>query len=124
EMWATVLGAMTSLAGGWLLLGRADQAAPILAEVRDELTGPNALPLSGKDYVPLAQAYVAALGNGPVDSRLSGIMELFRHMDPGRVTNSFTTAKFFSRFHLNLAEEAVFAACRLLGGAEVWPVVV
>jgi hypothetical protein len=31
---------------------------------------------------------------------------------------------FYSRLHLKLAEESVFAACRMLGGSEVCPVVV
>ena len=30
-------------------------------------------------------------------------------MDPARVANSFTTSRFYSRFHLNLVEEVVLA---------------
>ena len=30
-------------------------------------------------------------------------------MEPGRIVNSFTTSKFYSRFHLNLVEEVVLA---------------
>jgi cellulose synthase operon protein C len=66
-------------------------------------------PLPAKDYTALAQAYVTAVGHGPADNGLARISELFQKMDPARITNSFTTCKFYSRFHLNLVEETVLA---------------
>ena len=109
DLWGKVLQSLLHLAGGWLTFGLNDQAAPILDEAREELIGPNPAPLPAKDYTSLAQAYVAALGQGPAETGLPRITELFRKMDPDRITNTFTTAKFYSRFHLNLVEETVLA---------------
>ncbi len=109
DLWGKALQSLLHLAGGWLTYGLTEQAAPILEDARAELLGPNPAPLPAKDYTPLAQAYVAALGHGPADTGLPRIIELFRKMAPERVTNTFTTAKFYSRFHLNLAEETVLA---------------
>jgi hypothetical protein len=124
DPWAIALQSLIHLAGGWLAVGATERASPTLAEGREELLAPSAACKPAKDYTPLAQAYVAAHAHGPADAGLQRIVELFRDMDPSRVTTSFATAKFYSRFHLNLVEETVFAACRLLGGAEVRPVVV
>lgn len=114
------LQSLLHLAGGWLTFGLTDQATSILDDARGELTDPNPALLQSKDYTKLAQAYakdytelaqayVAALGHGPADAGLPRITELFREMDPGRVVNSYTSAKFYSRLHLNLVEETVLA---------------
>ena len=69
---------------------------------------------SGKDkgIVPitltrLMQAYISALGQGPVDEALNRIEELFRPGGLEKLPNSFTTAPYFSRLHLNVVEEVV-----------------
>jgi len=109
EAWGRALQSLLTLAGGWLTFGLTAQASPILDLARAELFGPTAAKLATKDFTPLAQAYVAALGQGPAEEGLDRIIELFRRMDPARVVNSFTTSKFYSRFHLNLVEEVVLA---------------
>ncbi len=109
ELWGKALQSLLNLAGGWLTFGLSDQAAPILDIAREELIGPTGMKLASKDFTPLAQAYVAALGQGPAETGLPRIAELFRKMEPGRIVNSFTTSKFYSRFHLNLVEEVVLA---------------
>jgi hypothetical protein len=109
DLWGKVLQSLLHLAGGWLTFGLNDQAVPILDEARTELIGPDPSPISLKDYTLLAQAYVAAVGHGPADTGLPRILELFAMMDPKRITNTFTSAKFYSRFHLNLVEETVLA---------------
>jgi hypothetical protein len=109
DLWGKALQSLLHLAGGWLTFGLTEQAAPILEDARAELLGPDLAPLHTKEYTALAQAYVAALGHGPADAGLPRIVELFRKIDRSRVVNSFTTARFYSRFHLNLVEETVLA---------------
>jgi cellulose synthase operon protein C len=109
EAWSAVLQTLLNLAGGWMFLGLHDRAAPILAEARNELLNTNALALQPKDYAELARAYVAALGQGPCEQGLAAMIELFRRMDPLKITNTWTTAQYYSRFHLNLVEDTVLA---------------
>lgn len=108
-LWGKTLRSLLHLAGGWLTFGLTDQANPILDEARAELLGPNPTPFPAADYTLLARAYVAALGHGPADTGLTRIAELFRNMSPTRITNTWTSNKFYSRFHLNLVEETVLA---------------
>jgi hypothetical protein len=108
DVWAKALQSLLHLAGGWLTYGLSEQAAPTLALARAELTG-QGFALAPKDFTPLAQAYVAALGQGPAEAGVARVAELFQKMDPARVANSFTSAKFYSRFHLNLVEQVVLA---------------
>jgi len=109
EMWGAVLQTLLNLAGGWLTFGLHDQAAPILAEARNELLNPNAVKFAPKEYTALAQAYVAALGQGPSETGMASITELFRKMDDKKITNTWTTAQYYSRFHLNLVEDVIRA---------------
>jgi hypothetical protein len=109
DVWPKALQSLLHLAGGWLTFGLADRADPILADARSELLGEPATALPPRDFVEVARAYIIALGHGPAETGLPRIAELFQAMSPARVTNGFTTAKFYSRFHLNLAEEAVLA---------------
>lgn len=109
DVWAKVLRSLLNLAGGWLTFGLSDQARPILEQAREDLLGANSLVMSVQDYTVLAQAYVAALGNGPADDGLIRISELYRKIDPTRITNTFTSSRCYSRLHLNLIEETVRA---------------
>jgi len=109
EMWGSVLQTLLNLAAGWLTFGLHEQAAPILDEARNELLNPNAVKLPPKEYTALAQTYVSALGQGPSETGLARITELFRKMDDKRITNTWTTAQYYSRFHLNLVEDVIRA---------------
>jgi hypothetical protein len=109
ELWAAVLQTQLNLAGGWLLFGLAERAAPILDEARNELLNPQAVKLQPKEYTALAQAYVTALGQGPSETGMTRITELFRKMDEKKINNTFTTAPYYSRFHLNLVEDVIRA---------------
>jgi hypothetical protein len=111
EAWATVFQTLLNLASGWMYLGLADRVAPILSEARNELLA-NALGLQPKDYTELARAYVALLGDGPPESGLLAMIELFRKMDPRKISNTWTTAQYYSRFHLNLVEDVVLVLRR------------
>ena len=44
-----------------------------------------------------------------MDSAEAERSELFHKMDPARITNTYTTAPHYSRFHLNLAEDVILA---------------
>ena len=107
ELWAADLISQIHVAGGWLALGRDERAFPTLEEARDELLSRQALKFQTKTYVILAQAYLAALGHGPAGPAFAHITELFHDMDPRRITNTYTTARFFSRFHLILVEGVI-----------------
>jgi hypothetical protein len=107
--WAAVLQALSNLAAGWLTFGLNDRAAPILDLVRNELLGSGATAYPPQDYTELARAYVRAVGQGPSESGLPRITELFRQMGAGKINNSYTTNRYYSRFHLNLVEEVVQA---------------
>ncbi len=109
EMWGAVLQTLLNLAGGWLSYNWNDRADPILKEARNELLGTSAVKLQPKDYTELARAYVSALGHGPSESGLGFITELFRKMDEKKITNTWTTAQYYSRFHLNLVEDVIRA---------------
>jgi hypothetical protein len=109
EMWGAVLQTLLNLAGGWLTYAWHDRAAPILKDARSELLEPSAVKLPPKDYTELARAYVGALGHGPAESGLLHITELFRKMDDKKITNTWTTAQYYSRFHLNLVEDVIRA---------------
>ncbi|HEY1191238.1 MAG TPA: hypothetical protein VGE74_26630 [Gemmata sp.] len=108
EVWAAVLQTQLNLAGGWLHFGRQDRALPILEEARNELLS-SGVSLQPKDYTELARAYVTALGQGPAELALVRMVELFKKMSPAKITNTWTTAQYYSRFHLNLVEDVIRA---------------
>ena len=54
-------------------------------------------------------AAVSALTQGPAETGLPQVAELYQRMPQGKVVNGWTTARFYSRFHLNLVEETVLA---------------
>jgi hypothetical protein len=111
-VWYPDLQSLVHVAGGWLYFGLTDKAMPILDEARQALVNPdpalrNALAVNSKHYAHLAQAYAAALGQGPVDLTLARMQELFLKMHP--LPNSYSSAQYYSRFHLNIVEDAVLA---------------
>jgi hypothetical protein len=110
ESWAAVLQTLLNLAGGWLFLGLTDRAKPILEDARTELLHTNAMTFQPKDYTELARAYVTALGQGQdTGYALTQMIELFRRMPATKITNTWTTAQYYSRFHLNLVEDVILA---------------
>lgn len=108
DLWADVLQTLLNLAGGWLTFGLVEQAAPILEAARQEVLS-GAGKVQVLKFTKLAQTYVAALGQGPAEFGMPRIVELFETLDPARITNTFTTAPYYSRLHLNLVEEVVLA---------------
>ena len=109
ETWTSVLQTLLNLAGGWLSFGLTERAEPILLETRNELLGTHSLKLQPKEYTALAQTYVSVLGQGPSENGIARITELFRRMDTKRIRDTWTTAQYYSRFHLNLVEDVIRA---------------
>jgi hypothetical protein len=110
ESWAAVLQTLLNLAGGWLHLGLTERANPIVEDARGELLNTsNTMSLQPKDYTELARAYVTALGQGNPERCLTQMIELFKRMSPAKITNTWTTAQYYSRFHLNLVEDVISA---------------
>jgi hypothetical protein len=109
DQWMKALETLLNIAGGWLTFGLTDQANPILDEARNELLSPPGGKPMPQDHTRLAKAYIAAVGQGPAESGLQRIADLFRKIDGAKITNSFTTAPFYSRLHLNVVEEVVLA---------------
>ncbi|MFO0822582.1 MAG: hypothetical protein U0792_05585 [Gemmataceae bacterium] len=113
EIRATMLQAQLHVASGLLQVGRRELASPILAAARHELLDPDAVTIPAREFTALGQTYLTALGETTRETCLPSMIELFREMNPRKITNTWTTAHYFSRFHLSLVEDAVFAACRL-----------
>lgn len=105
DVWADALQTMLNLAAGWMTFGLVDQAIPILETARQEIVSGS--PISVQKYTNLCRAYVSALGQGPADFGMAKIEEFFTLIDPSRITNTFTSAPFYSRLHLNLIEDVV-----------------
>ena len=113
ERWAKENQALAHLAACYLALGQDDLAKPLLDSGRDELLTSQASRLNCRNYVDFARAHIAAYGFSRGDIGLTRIVELFREMPRGIISNTFTTAPCYSRFHLLLVEEAVLAVCRM-----------
>jgi hypothetical protein len=107
EQWLKALQTMLAISSGWLNFGLTEQATPILEEARTELLAAPSDNRLAMENARLACAYVTTLAQGPSDVALQRIGELFRKMDPNKVTNSFTTAAIYSRLHLNVVEAVV-----------------
>ena len=45
----------------------------------------------------------------PSETGLARITELFQRMEKHKINNTFTTAQYYSRFHLNLVEDVIRA---------------
>ena len=110
KRWPDVLTALLALAEGWLFFGGIAEAKPFLDEARETIFGNSKVPkdkaIAHLDLTKLVQAYVSALGQGPVDEALDRIEELFSNKLE-KLPNSFTTNSHFSRLHLNIVEEVV-----------------
>jgi hypothetical protein len=109
EEWSAILQTQLHVARGWVALRMDEMVKPILKEAQDHLLNPCVARFEPKDYTDIARGYIAALGQGSPESALAIMTELFKTMDHQAVSNAFTTRFYFSRFHLILVEEVVFA---------------
>lgn len=108
NVWADALQTMLNLAAGWLMFDLREQAVPILDAARQEIftAGPKFLV---QKLTNLCRAYVSAAGQEPADAGLARMVELYQKLDPALITNTYTAAQSYSRFHLNLVESTVLA---------------
>lgn len=111
EQWALVLRSLLVLVPGWLALNLQSRVSSIFTLGHTDLLTPGGMTFQPKDYTELACGYVVAFGDG-TESGLSAITELFRELHLQKITNTWTTAQYYSRFHLQLVEEAIFAVAR------------
>jgi cellulose synthase operon protein C len=107
DLWADSLQTMLNLSAGWLTFGLMEQAAPILETARAEIH--DGARFAVQPFTKLCRAYATALGQSPADFGMPRIAELFTIIDPAKVTNTFTSAPYYSRLHLNLIEDVVLA---------------
>ena len=107
--WGAVLETLANLATGWMTLGLHERARPVLDEIRDDLIKGDKPKFTAQAYTELARAYVRAAGSGPADAGVRRITELLQAMPADRMTNTSTTAPHYSRQHMKLVEEVVFA---------------
>jgi FtsH ternary system domain X7 len=105
--WPDVLGTLIHLAEGWLFNRNSDQAQPFLDEARTVLFAKGKDKISPQSFARLARSYVCALAQGPVDEALTRIEEMFQNM--AELPNTFTSAPWYSRLHLQIVEEVVRA---------------
>jgi hypothetical protein len=109
ELWGLVLQTLQNLAASWLIIGLNDQAIPLLDEGLNELIQSRTTTLSPQGYTNLTRAYVRACGQFTTVNGIARITELFRRMDKSKITNTWTTAQYYSRFHINIIEDVVQA---------------
>jgi hypothetical protein len=109
DLAAKLLQALLNLAGGWLSYGLTEPAEPILEDARMVLLSKPGWKIGPLEYTRLIQAYIAAVSQLPGVAGLDRVTDFFEQLDWERIPNSFTTAPFYSRHHLNIAEEVVMA---------------
>jgi hypothetical protein len=107
--WPEMLMSLLALTEGWLFFGVANEATPVLDEARrtifENSNAPKNQQMTLHLLTRLVQAYISALGQGPVDEALDRIQELFVKLQ--KIPIGFTTASHFSRLHLNIVEEVI-----------------
>jgi hypothetical protein len=107
--WHEVLTSLLSLAEGWLFFGHYEKAQPFLDEARNTLLHDEVWQRKQtkdfKPYATLARAYIAAIGQGPIDECLDRIDELFNNMV--RLPNTQSTSSYYSRLHFLIVEDVV-----------------
>ncbi len=103
--WPDVLRTLIHLAEGWLFNRNSEQAQPFLDEARAALFARGKEKIAPQQFARIAQAYVCAVAQGPVDEALTRIEEMFQKM--AEMPNSFTTQQWYSRLHLLVVEEVV-----------------
>lgn len=122
-MWASACEALIHLAAGCQLKGQYDRAASILNDARQYLFS-STPPLSARDYTRLAKAYLAAAAIGGQPTELARIIEFFRRMPSARVTNSTSTAPYYSRYHLEILDRVIWSltsdTCTGFSGGGRW----
>ena len=109
-LWLKALRSMAGLAGGWLSFGSVASAVPLLDEIRTHVLAKSASAGAQLvEFTALVAEYMTAVCCGPTEMALERTAEIFRQIEPGRITNTQTTSKSYSRLHLKVIEAAVLA---------------
>lgn len=95
---------LLQVAAGWFYFGQADRAEPILFQAETLLFHGELKPV---DQTALACAYVATLGQAPLELALRRILELFG--DLKGVSDTFTTSSHYSLSRLDVVEAAILS---------------
>jgi cellulose synthase operon protein C len=108
--WPALLQTLLHVAAGWIYFDNHARAAPVLDAARRLLvrTGrPAADEIPRAQYVQVLCNLIAAFGLLPPQEARGRIADLFAEENLDRLPNTYTTASFYSRFHLNVAEAVV-----------------
>jgi hypothetical protein len=97
---------LLELAAGWLYFGEDARARKILDDARSLLWRKE---LYCIHQAELACAYLAALGQAPLDLALPRIMEFFRRADG--IYDNYTTVTHYSLTRLNVVEAMMLGLC-------------
>jgi hypothetical protein len=92
------------VAAGWFFFGQDDRARPILDRARTLLFKSTLTPV---EQTALACAYVATLGQAPMELALPRILELFGKLKG--VYDTFTTCSHYSLSRLDVIEAVILS---------------
>lgn len=95
---------LLSVAAGWFHFGQAEQAQPVIEDVRRKLFASD-LPVLAK--ASLACAYVSAVGQAPLEIAWPLLEELFAKRNLDGVRDNFVTNSHFSLSQLDIVEATV-----------------
>lgn len=104
--WNKIVQSLLAIANGWIGIDFIDQAVPILDIAAHDLLD-SATVRTSEDFAAVTNVYVAACGQS--EATIPRIVEFFRKVHPSKVSNGFTTAPHYSRFHLKVVEQVVLA---------------
>jgi hypothetical protein len=108
--WPAVVQTLLPLAAGWLFFERPDRAMPTLDAARRALARsdrPVAERVPAPQYAQILVGWILATGHLPPAEARQRIGELFAPGRLERLPNTFTSAPFYSRFHIIVAEAVV-----------------
>lgn len=108
--WPSIVSTLLPIAAGWLHFEQADRAEPIFVAARDLIRHRAASPaerVPPPQYAQIVVGLIAASGFLPPKVAQGKIAGLFEGDQIERLPNTFTTAPFYSRFHLAIAEAVV-----------------
>lgn len=104
--WNKIVQSLLVISNGLIGIGFIDLAAPILDIAAHDLLDP-AVVRSSEDFALVANVYIAACGQS--EATIPRIVDFFSKVHPSKVSNGFTTAPHYSRFHLRVVEQTVLA---------------
>jgi hypothetical protein len=106
-IWGKVLQSLLSFASGWIASGESQRAKAILDDVRGEILRAPAGRIAPVQLPEVVKAYIAAHRFAPSDVTLERVKELIASLDPTQIANTYTSSRFYSRFHLSIVEEII-----------------